>query len=76
MTRTIILAFSLCFALSSTALAESAADVIDRIIAADSANYAGIDNIFQRTKVMGHITPEYFEKKGRGHAPGSVARIA
>jgi len=63
MTRTIILTFSLCLTLSSTAWAESSADVIDRIIAAESANYADIDNFFQRTKVMGHITPVYFEKK-------------
>lgn len=44
--------------------AETAAEVIDKMIAAEKANYSGIDSLFQRTRLLRHITPEYFEKDG------------
>ena len=44
--------------------AETASDVIDKVIAAEKANYAGVDNLFQRTRLLRHIAPEYFEKDG------------
>ena len=59
-----ILAIAISFTMPAIASAESAADVIDRMIEAENANYEGVNNIFQRTKILGHIAPEYFERKG------------
>ena len=52
-----------CF-LPGTVSAETASDVIDKMIEAEKTNYASIDNIFQRTRFLKHMTPEYFEKDG------------
>jgi hypothetical protein len=60
----LVLAIVFILALPIVASAESASDVIDRMIEAENANYAGINNIFQRTKLMGHSAPEYFERDG------------
>ena len=51
-------------AASCVACAESASDVIDRMIDAEKANVAGIDNMFQKTRVAGYVIPEYFERDG------------
>jgi hypothetical protein len=60
----LVLATVLVLALPIVSRAESASDVIDRMVEAENANYAGINNIFQRTRVMGHWAPEYFERDG------------
>jgi len=67
MRRTILtlLTLSIWLAQAPFASAESAADVIDRMVEAENANYDGVDNIFQRTRVMGHSAPEYFERDGQ-----------
>ena len=54
----------LLLAASCVASAESASDVIDRMMDAEKANVAGIDNMFQKTRVAGYVIPEYFERDG------------
>lgn len=53
--------FLLCLALPHAARAESAADVIDRMMDAEAGYYAGINNMFSVSRSMGHRVPEYFE---------------
>jgi len=48
---------------ASTA-AESGADVIDRMIEAEAGSYAGIENLYQVSRIMGHRVPEYYEMHG------------
>lgn len=55
-----------------TVCAESASDVIDKMIAAEKANVAGIDNLFQKTRVAGYVVPEYFEREGDYLVPVSI----
>jgi hypothetical protein len=57
-----VLALTILLGLPPIASAETAADVIDRMMEADTANYAGVNNLFQRTQTLGHIAPEYYEK--------------
>ena len=48
-------------ALPAATFAENAADVIDRMMDAEAAYYAGINNMFSLSRSMGHRVPEYFE---------------
>jgi hypothetical protein len=53
--------FLVCLAVPHAARAESAADVIDRMMDAEAGYYAGIENMFSVSRSMGHRVPEYFE---------------
>ena len=55
--------------------AETASEVIDKMIAAEKANYAGVENVFQRTRLLRHITPEYFEKDGDYMRPVPLSEL-
>ena len=64
MTRTIPTILTFALLLPMAASAETGPEIIDRIMEADTANYVGINNIFQRSRTLGHVTPEYFERQG------------
>ena len=53
--------FFFCLALPHATRAESAADVIDRMMDAEAGYYAGVNNMFSVSRSMGHRVPEYFE---------------
>jgi hypothetical protein len=59
-----ILAFVVLLIPPVATSAESGADIIDRMIAAEAENYAGVDNLFQISRMVGQRVPEYLEKHG------------
>ena len=71
----LLLSLSLCTVLPCTVHAESGAEIIDRMIAAEASNYADIDNLFQRTRTMGHSIPEYFERDGDYLRPVPISEV-
>lgn len=73
MTRKFLTAILLV--LPATALCQSGAEIIDRMVEAEAANYAGIDNLFQRTRTMAHSIPEYFERDGDYLRPVPISEV-
>ena len=65
MTRMIVtlLILGAGLALPTASRAQSASDVIDRVIEAETANYAGIERLFKLSRTLGHPVPEYMERQ-------------
>lgn len=66
---------TIILALPATALAQTGAEIIDRMVEAEAANIAGVNSLYIRTRTLGHIIPEYYERDGDYLRPIQMAEI-
>lgn len=75
MTRTLIVALGLCLAFPTPGQADSGAEVIDRMIAAETARYKNVDRLFKLSETLGHKTPEYLERHNGYLVPVPISEL-
>ncbi len=58
-----------------TSYAESAENIIDRMVEAEAANIAGVNTLYIRSTTLGHVVHEFFERDGDYLRPLPMADV-